>query len=256
MLAAVTLAVSTTEAEEGKRYGPLCGAPLSRFYNGGERVEPGTIVKEVKINGAERVDGVTIVAQLPRAATPFHFHAGGDGGDPTTLPLDDVEYITPVGYNLHKNDNHHTRLFYLQLTTNKNKTAHVGQRKGYFCMDEAPYGYQLSSFYGFEGDELDMAGAFGLASTRIPQLLRFPPKVFKFLRRQVDIGFTRRMKTCLHFVYCTLRSQDHSLFQPMSTEVETFVPAARFSYEAHPLLVILSGNIIAHREKGKLRWEK
>ncbi|KAI9910304.1 hypothetical protein PsorP6_010887 [Peronosclerospora sorghi] len=82
------------------------------------------------------------------------------------------------------------------LTTNKNSNVSVGNAVGNtgnnFGPDEAPFGYQLSSFYGYQGS----------------------PGLFK--PTQVSMAA-------------------NSLFQPMSTELETFDPATRFSYEAHPI---------------------
>ncbi|KAI9909913.1 hypothetical protein PsorP6_010995 [Peronosclerospora sorghi] len=175
MLAAVSLTVSTTEANEGLRYGPICGGPHGDYFSGADKVEPGTIVKEVTLNGAERVNGITIVALPPGATVPFTFHAGGYGGEPTRLKLGAGEYITSVEYHAHKHDEtQHTRIFYLQLSTNKNKTIHAGQQKGDVCMDEAPYGYQLSSFCGFQGDELDMAGAIWTSVDKDPPIIAIP----------------------------------------------------------------------------------
>ncbi|KAI9911025.1 hypothetical protein PsorP6_010946 [Peronosclerospora sorghi] len=185
MLAAAALTVSITEAEEGVRYGPWIGGPNSDYFSGAENVGPGTIVTEVRLNGAERVDGIAIVSKNPGAASTFTFRAGGDGGETTTLTLGKGEHITSVEYHsdeLELDQSHRhtekilsTRLFFLALTTNKNNTISVGQRQGKAGFDEAPFRYQLSSFYGYEGDEIDMAGAIFTSIDKKPQIVAVPP---------------------------------------------------------------------------------
>ncbi|KAI9910979.1 hypothetical protein PsorP6_010951 [Peronosclerospora sorghi] len=183
MLAAVALTVSITEAEEGKRYGPMNGGSRGDFYSNGDKVQPGQIVTEVRLYGAERVEGFTFVTRVPGAAADDSWDVGRKE-DERVLRLGKDEHITKVEYCSNKFEGA-TSLVFLELTTNKNNTISAAKRR-HDCggSDEAPFGYQLSSFYGYYGStdptfrpgdkQVIMTGAIWTSVDTKPPIIAIP----------------------------------------------------------------------------------
>ncbi|POM78119.1 Hypothetical protein PHPALM_4394, partial [Phytophthora palmivora] len=53
----------------------------------------------------------------------------------------------------------HTRIFYLKFTTSAGNTLAGGSTTDSSATATAPAGYQLSGFFGRDGDEIDLLGA-------------------------------------------------------------------------------------------------
>ncbi|KAJ8552208.1 hypothetical protein ON010_g10335 [Phytophthora cinnamomi] len=105
----------------------------------------------------ERVNGVGINFVSPEG-TPYDLHHGGGGGDGNTLTLGEGEYVT--GIEAHWGEYHsHTRVRFIEFTTNMNHSICGGTRATKIGADHADPGYQLGGFFGTDGVELDSVGA-------------------------------------------------------------------------------------------------
>jgi hypothetical protein len=90
------------------------GGPHGNEFTDEPSAASGQTVSSVTVRGADRVDGVSLTITAP---TPLSFKHGGNGGSDSTLALADGEYITSMEAHWGQH-NGHTRVFYLQLTTN------------------------------------------------------------------------------------------------------------------------------------------
>ncbi|POM58671.1 Hypothetical protein PHPALM_36647 [Phytophthora palmivora] len=134
VLAIVALAATcsaVTDLREGVLRGTERGGPHGDEYDDYERVDPGQIVKFIRIRSADRIDYVGLDIDI----TSVEVHWG--------------KYYRK------------TRVMYVKFTTNKNQTLEGGtpQRDTKkIVTEEAPIGHQLGGFFGHAGHELDSMG--------------------------------------------------------------------------------------------------
>ncbi|OWY91778.1 hypothetical protein PHMEG_00039504 [Phytophthora megakarya] len=98
------------------------GGPHGTFFTDLALTEPGQTVSSITIRGARRVDAVMLDISDPTESTLSH---GSSGGTPKKLALKAGEYITSMEVHWDKKDGH-TYVFYLRLTTNKNRSVAAG----------------------------------------------------------------------------------------------------------------------------------
>ncbi|ETI37404.1 hypothetical protein F442_16443 [Phytophthora nicotianae P10297] len=93
----------------------------------------------------------------PGQITTFLRH-GGKGGVAKTLDLAEDEHI--IGIQAHWAKYYrHTRIMYIEFTTDAGNTISAGSPTDKIGKDSAPEGYQLGGFVGYSGNELDSVGA-------------------------------------------------------------------------------------------------
>lgn len=109
-------------------------------------------VKSVSIRGGRRVDGVSWTY-----ANNHTLSQGGSGGTLRSLNLVAGEYVQQVTACQDKHNNS-TRVFYLQMKTNLNKTISGGNYRGYCQTYSAPGGMAFIGAYGRSGAEVDKVG--------------------------------------------------------------------------------------------------
>ncbi|KAI9910302.1 hypothetical protein PsorP6_010885 [Peronosclerospora sorghi] len=142
LLATVAVASSgtSTQLEFSRAFGGPYGTPFSDE----ETAKKGYQIISFSLNGKERLDGVTM-----SYTSQTSIHHGGHGGEEHTLDISMGVWYT---------NEHHgkTRVFYLKLTTNMNRSLEAGETSGYYGEEYAPYKYQLAGFRGNDGDEIDL----------------------------------------------------------------------------------------------------
>ncbi|OWY90234.1 hypothetical protein PHMEG_00041730, partial [Phytophthora megakarya] len=77
---------------------------------------------------------------------------GGTGGTSKKLALKAGEYITSMEVHWGKKDGR-TYLFYLRLSTNKNRSVAAGTNTDESATVQAPKGFQLNGFYGRSSED-------------------------------------------------------------------------------------------------------
>ncbi|EEY57792.1 uncharacterized protein PITG_00372 [Phytophthora infestans T30-4] len=113
------------------------------------------VISSVTIRAGERLDGLTVQVAAPKEMTFTH---GGTGGKENTLTLERGEYITTMDVHWGQKSGH-TRIFYMNLVTNKGNKVSGGSETKEKGSVTAPRGYQLAGFFGRYGDEMDLIGA-------------------------------------------------------------------------------------------------
>ncbi|KAK8244792.1 endonuclease/Exonuclease/phosphatase [Phyllosticta capitalensis] len=108
----------------------------------------------LSFSGAERLDAVGIA--LADGTTSFSH--GGSGGTAVSLVMGSGEYVNNVTLCQDKY-NDHTRIFYLEATTNGGNSASTGTIGSDCLVSVAPEGWGLVGFWGRDGDEVDMLAA-------------------------------------------------------------------------------------------------
>ncbi|GMF32932.1 unnamed protein product [Phytophthora lilii] len=158
ILAVVAVATRANAAlRNGVVLSETFGGPHGDQYSDLDNVAPGQKVTSLTLHSADRVDGVGLTGTSADGAS-FDFIHGGDNGDKNTLTLGAGEYITCM--EAHWEEQHsHTRIFYLNFTTNNGNTISGGTKTSHSGNDCAPQGYQLGGFFGYAGQELDSIGA-------------------------------------------------------------------------------------------------
>ncbi|KAE9012975.1 hypothetical protein PF005_g9909 [Phytophthora fragariae] len=131
------------------------GGPHGSEFTDEPSASSGQTVSSITVRGADRVDGVSLTISAP---TPLSFRHGGNGGSDKTLALADGEFVTSMEAHWGQH-NAHTRVFYLKFTTNKGNSVSNGKPTDEQGVVTAPNGYQLSGFFGRDGDEIDRLGA-------------------------------------------------------------------------------------------------
>ncbi|KAJ8525733.1 hypothetical protein ON010_g15381 [Phytophthora cinnamomi] len=157
LTAAALLASGVVALRDGIMISETYGGPHGDKYSDMDKVSPGQKVKSITIRTGERVNGVGINFVSPEG-TPNDLYHGGGGGDGNTLTLGEGEYVT--GIEAHWGEYHsHTRVRFIQFTTNMNHSISGGTRATKIGADHAEPGYQLGGFFGTDGKELDSVGA-------------------------------------------------------------------------------------------------
>jgi hypothetical protein len=87
---------------------------------------------------------------------------GGNGGTEKSLVLNTGEYINSVNMCSGKKDGK-TRIFYIELKTNQNRTISVGSKTSNVFNYIVPTGYQITGFFGRSATEVDQLGFFGVS---------------------------------------------------------------------------------------------
>ncbi|KAJ8575628.1 hypothetical protein ON010_g3585 [Phytophthora cinnamomi] len=157
LTAAALLATGVVALRDGVMISETYGGPHGNKYSDMDKVSPGQSVKSITIRTGERVNGVGINFVSPDEV-PYDLYHGGGGGRATTLTLGEGEYVT--GIEAHWGEYHsHTRVRFIEFTTNKNNRISGGTRATKIGADHAEAGYQLGGFFGTDGKELDSVGA-------------------------------------------------------------------------------------------------
>ncbi|KAG3119636.1 hypothetical protein PI125_g1882 [Phytophthora idaei] len=167
--------------EQHVKASTIAGIELSDVFGGphGSEItdEPsassGQTVSSITVRGADRVDGVSLTILAP---SPLSFRHGGNGGTDSTLALADGEYVTSMEAHWGQH-NAHTRVFYLNFTTNLGHSVTGGKPTDEQGVVTAPDGYQLSGFFGRDGDEIDRLGAIWTSIKEIEATATEPPEV-------------------------------------------------------------------------------
>ncbi len=84
---------------------------------------------------------------------------GGNGFD-RSLDLNDPNEYIKLAVVCSKSYNGSNRIFYVRLTTNKNKALEGGRREGSCKNFNAPNGYEVFAMHGHAGNELDALGFY------------------------------------------------------------------------------------------------
>ncbi|KAF4038768.1 Jacalin-like lectin domain [Phytophthora infestans] len=118
---------------------------------------PGQNVRSITIRAADRVDAVILNVE-DRSGQTTMLHHGGKGGAAKTLELAEDEHI--IGIQAHWGKYYrHTRIMYIEFTTDAGNTISGGSPTSKIGKDSAPHGYHLGGFAGYSGNELDSVGA-------------------------------------------------------------------------------------------------
>ncbi|KAG6592666.1 uncharacterized protein IUM83_12549 [Phytophthora cinnamomi] len=141
LTAAALLATGVVALRDGVMISETYGGPHGNKYSDMDKVSPGQSVKSITIRTGERVNGVGINFVSPDEV-PYDLYHGGGGGRATTLTLGEGEYVT--GIEAHWGEYHsHTRVRFIEFTTNKNNRISGGTRATKIGADHAEAGYQL-----------------------------------------------------------------------------------------------------------------
>ncbi|KAG1710977.1 hypothetical protein DVH05_013698 [Phytophthora capsici] len=157
----------------GIQLSDVFGGPHGSEFTDEASTTSGQTVSSVTIRGADRVDGVSLTISAPE---PLSFRHGGSGGADNTLALAAGEYITSMEAHWGQH-NAHTRVFYLNFTTNLGHSVTNGKPTDEQGVVTAPDGYQLSGFFGRDGDEIDRLGAIWTSIKEIKATATEPPEV-------------------------------------------------------------------------------
>ncbi|KAG2844386.1 hypothetical protein PC129_g1217 [Phytophthora cactorum] len=149
------------------------GGPHGSEFTDEPSASSGQTVSSITVRGADRVDGVSLTISAP---SPLSFRHGGNGGTDSTLALADGEYVTSMEAHWGQH-NAHTRVFYLNFTTNLGHSVTGGKHTDEQGVVTAPDGYQLSGFFGRDGDEIDRLGAIWTSIKEIEATATEPPEV-------------------------------------------------------------------------------
>ncbi|GMF51714.1 unnamed protein product [Phytophthora fragariaefolia] len=149
------------------------GGPHGSEFTDEASVSSGQTVNSITVRGANRVDGISLTISAP---APLSFKHGGNGGTDKTLALADGEYITSMEAHWGQH-NAHTRVFYLKFTTNKGNSVSNGKPTVEQGIVTAPDGYQLSGFFGRDGDEIDRLGVIWTSIKVVEATATEPPEV-------------------------------------------------------------------------------
>ncbi|GMF22921.1 unnamed protein product [Phytophthora lilii] len=160
---ALFILVSSVSSDDPVQLGQTYGGPHGTEFSDQASVAAGQTVSSLTLRSGDRVDGLTLVISAP---APLTFTHGGSGGSDQTLVLGPKEYITSMEAHWGEK-NGHTRIFYLKFTTSAGNTLAGGSTTDSSATSTAPAGYQLSGFYGRDGDEIDLLGAIW-ASIDVP----------------------------------------------------------------------------------------
>ncbi|KAG6592627.1 uncharacterized protein IUM83_12526 [Phytophthora cinnamomi] len=164
---AALLATGVVALRDGIIISETYGGPHGDAYSDMDKANPGQKVNSITIRTGERVNGVGINFVGPDG-TPYDLYHGGGGGDGNTLTLGEGEYVT--GIEAHWGEYHsHTRVRFIQFTTNKNHSISGGTRATKIGADHAEPGYQLGGFFGTDGVELDSVGAIWTRISTTPE---------------------------------------------------------------------------------------
>ncbi|OWY91507.1 hypothetical protein PHMEG_00039891 [Phytophthora megakarya] len=164
-LTATTILAAASALENGVLLSETFGGPHGTKYSDLDLVEPGQTVQSIIVRAGERVNGIgiTFTATSGQQTTIYH---GGRGGDENVLTLGAGEYVTGIEAHWGEKGDH-TRIKYLELTTNLNNTIKGGNPTKEIGKDSAPEGYQLGGFIGTSGKELDSTGAIWTSITPV-----------------------------------------------------------------------------------------
>ncbi|KAL4173098.1 hypothetical protein KRP22_008253 [Phytophthora ramorum] len=149
------------------------GGPHGSEFTDQPSAASGQTVSSITVRAGDRVDGVSLTITAP---TPLSFKHGGDGGTDNTLALGAGEYITSMEAHWGQKDAH-TRVFYLKFTTSSGNSVSGGTATDEQGTVTAPDGYQLSGFFGRDGDEIDRLGAIWTSITEIEATATEAPEV-------------------------------------------------------------------------------
>lgn len=134
------------------RMSDLFGGPHGTPFNDLETLVASSAPKTFTIRGGSRVDNVGVT--LTNGTVLSH---GGTGGTAKTLTLQSGEFVSSVTLNSGQY-NGHTRIFYIKLVTNFNRTLEAGSQTSNTVTYTAPTGYKVAGFYGNSGNEVDKLG--------------------------------------------------------------------------------------------------
>lgn len=159
-VAPADIASSLSEVEVAENTRPVqlsdsFGGPHGEQFSDQMACTSGMIIKSVTIRAGNRLDGLIVQVSAPKDMT---FKHGGDGGKEHILDLEPGEFITKMEVNVGQR-NGRTRVFFLSLTTSKDKVVSGGSPTPEKSVVTAPQGYQLAGFFGRYGDEMDLVGA-------------------------------------------------------------------------------------------------
>ncbi|KAF4321891.1 hypothetical protein G195_004514 [Phytophthora kernoviae 00238/432] len=130
------------------------GGPHGNEFTDQPSAASGQTVGSITVRAGDRVDGLTLAITAP---TAMSFSHGGSGGTDNTLALGEYEYITSMEVHWGQKDGH-TRIFYLNFVTSSGNSISGGTQTDEKGSVTAPDGYQLSGFFGRDGDEIDRLG--------------------------------------------------------------------------------------------------
>jgi hypothetical protein len=144
----VSIPLNLRQAGQTEVFGGRGGSPFAD-----EEIPRGARVTGIRVQSAERVDGIQVLYALPNGSTvegPYH---GGRGGRPSVFRLDPDEYI--LGLDGRYGDTVDS----LTIRTNKRVSQVFGGRGGNrsFWVD-VPRGSVAIGFAGRSGESLDAVG--------------------------------------------------------------------------------------------------
>ncbi|UTF60236.1 jacalin-like lectin [Gilvimarinus sp. DA14] len=141
-------------------YSDSVGGPHGNFYHDGPALAQANypVLNAVTLRTGSRVDQIAF-----HYANGLSVTHGGQGGNAQTLNLAAGEMITSVTACAAKHQQH-TRVFYLSLQTNQNRSLSGGSMQGNCQTLSAPAGSGFVGGFGRAGNELDRIGFIALKS--------------------------------------------------------------------------------------------
>ncbi|KAF2829966.1 endonuclease/exonuclease/phosphatase family protein-like protein [Ophiobolus disseminans] len=130
------------------------GGQYGDWYNDLEELAKLDVVgvKEVRLRGAKRVDGVAVT--LASAQTFAH---GGMGGTESALVLQEGEKLVGATVCRGQKDGK-ARIFFVELRSSAGRTVSAGVRTSDCVGKTVEEGWAIAGFVGRDGDEIDMLG--------------------------------------------------------------------------------------------------
>ncbi|KDN35964.1 hypothetical protein RSAG8_11175, partial [Rhizoctonia solani AG-8 WAC10335] len=138
--------------KSGLRQSDLYGGPHGTWFNDLPSIPSSPKLSSITLRGGDRLDGLTLSLTSGQV-----FTHGGSGGDSHSLAFASGEYVTSVKLCWGKK-NGHTRNYYAQATTNKNRTVQAGKATSDCATSIATSGYGVVGAYGQDGHEIDQLG--------------------------------------------------------------------------------------------------
>ncbi|KAL4802831.1 Endonuclease/exonuclease/phosphatase [Aspergillus unguis] len=146
----ITAEIAWTKAD-GFRLSDLYGGPHGTWFNDLPSLSESSALSSVSISGGERLDSITLT--LANGTSISH---GGTGGTAQELALDGENWTSTRLCQGKYNE--HTRIFYLEITTDQGNSVAVGTETDECVQWEAEEGWSVAGLWGREGDEVDMLG--------------------------------------------------------------------------------------------------
>jgi endonuclease/exonuclease/phosphatase family metal-dependent hydrolase len=130
----------------------LFGGPHGTPFNDLAQLATSSVANKFTIRGADRIDQVGV-----QLTTGERLQHGGTGGTEKTLTLNAGEYVQSVKL-CSGQENGHTRVFYMELSTNLGRSISAGTQTSSTVTYTAPAGWRVTGFFGNSGGEIDMLG--------------------------------------------------------------------------------------------------